>query len=66
MANSENTTDNPLYAEPLPMEPLPVCRICIQPNYCRAHAECHYTKTPMIDGPYGTRRWGEIAKDHPR
>jgi len=46
-------------------EELPVCRICIQPEYCRAHAQCSYTKTDMI-GPDGDQRWREIAKDHPR
>lgn len=61
----DQTTDISLDAEPLPIEPLPVCRICTQPAYCRAYAQCHYTKTDMI-GPDGSRRWREIAKDHPR
>ena len=65
MPDRDQTTDSPIDAETLPMEPLPVCRICTQPGYCRAHAQCHYTKTDMI-GPDGTRHWREIAKEHPR
>ena len=44
---------------------LPVCRVCTQPDYCRAQAQCSYTKTDMV-GPDGDRHWREIAKDHPR
>lgn len=65
MSADQNSTINPIWREPKMALPLPVCRVCDQPGYCRAHAECSYTKTPMID-PDGTRRWREIAKDHPR
>lgn len=41
---------------------LDVCRECIQPDQCRSHEQCHYTKSPLTN-PDGSPRTD--MKDHP-
>ena len=38
-------------------EVLPVCATCIQPEYCRAQAICHYTGTNMTDSSGKQASW---------
>jgi len=40
---------------------LDVCNICEQPDYCRRHSECHYTKSPLRNPDDTPRRFSSEA-----
>ena len=42
-------TDTP--DRPASTDEPPVCNVCARPDYCRAHDECHYTKTRLANLP---------------
>lgn len=62
MAAIDAVFSDPVYLAEREAKCLDVCRICIQPDHCRSHEQCHYTKSWLVN-PDGSPRTD--MKDHP-